>query len=91
MFVKILLAYLLSINLLGFVLMGYDKRQAKHKAWRQSERSLLTIAALGGSLGVYMGSRVWRHKTKKQRFVRPFWAIVVVEVFLLALLGYFYA
>lgn len=84
----LIIGYLLVINLLAFVLMGWDKRQAKRQAWRKSEQSLLTVAALGGSLGIYAGSRAWHHKTQKQPFKRYFYGIVLVQLVLL--LGGFY-
>ncbi len=90
MFPLIVLGYLLLINLIAFVLMGWDKRQAQRKARRQSERSLLTVAAVGGSLGTYLGSRIWRHKTYKQSFRRPFYGILLVQVLLISALVYFY-
>lgn len=79
----LVLVYLLVVNGLAFVLMGWDKKQAQKKAWRQSEQSLLTLAAVGGSLGIYAGSRVWRHKTQKQSFRRPFYGIVLLQGILL--------
>ena len=39
------------MNLLGFFLMMTDKRRARRHKRRISERTLLTVAALGGSLG----------------------------------------
>ncbi|MGH1336945.1 MAG: DUF1294 domain-containing protein [Aureispira sp.] len=90
MFPLVILSYLLLVNLLAFILMGWDKRQAKRKAWRQSEKSLLTIAAVGGSIGMEMGSRFWRHKTYKQSFRRPFYGIVALQLLLLIGGSYWY-
>lgn len=90
MFPLFLLAYLLLINLLAFALMGWDKRQAKRKARRKSERSLLTVAAIGGSLGIYLGSQYWRHKTYKKEFKQPFRGIVGVQALLFVGLAYFF-
>ena len=61
-------AYLLLINALAFLLMLADKRKAKKKAWRIPESTLLTIAALGGSLGATAGMYLFRHKTRKPKF-----------------------
>ena len=61
-------AYLLLINALAFLLMLADKRKAKKKAWRIPESTLLTIAALGGSLGATIGMNLFRHKTRKLKF-----------------------
>lgn len=60
--------YLAMINLYGFMIMGMDKKKAKSGAWRISEGHLLGTALIGGSLGVFMGMRTFRHKTKHRRF-----------------------
>lgn len=48
---KYLLIYLLIINALGFLLMRADKARAKKNRWRIPERTLMTVAALGGEPG----------------------------------------
>jgi uncharacterized membrane protein YsdA (DUF1294 family) len=81
---------LLCMNVLAFCLMGWDKRQAKRQAWRQSEQALLLVAAAGGSLGTYLGMRFWRHKTQKERFRRPFFMIVLVQAAVLVGVAYWW-
>ena len=65
---KILLWYLLIINALGFLLMLADKVKAKKKKWRIPERTLITVAAIGGSIGVLAGMYICRHKTLHPKF-----------------------
>ena len=60
--------YLLAINLAAFVAMGADKRRAKTGRWRIPEATLMTLAALGGSLGCLGGMHLFRHKTRKNKF-----------------------
>lgn len=86
----IILLDLLCMNILAFCLMGWDKRQAKRQGWRQSEQALLLVAAIGGSLGTYLGIRLWRHKTQKQSFRRPFFMIVLVQAAVLVGVAYWY-
>ena len=62
-------AYLLVMNLIGFALMGADKRRAKRHAWRIPEKTLFLAAILGGSLGTWTGMYAFRHKTKHWYFV----------------------
>ena len=64
----ILCWYLLIINLVAFVCYGVDKLKAKRNAPRVSERTLLLLALLGGSVGAWLGMQVWRHKTKHAMF-----------------------
>lgn len=63
-----LLIYLLIINALGFVLMLVDKFKAKKNLWRIPERTLMLIAALGGSIGSLLGMYTVRHKTQHLKF-----------------------
>lgn len=63
-----ILVYLLLINALAFVLMLADKRKAQKKKWRIPEATLMTAAALGGSLGALLGMYAFRHKTRHRKF-----------------------
>lgn len=63
-----LLLYLVAINLVAFFLYGIDKWKSRHDKWRITEARLITIALLGGSLGAFLGMKVWHHKTQHPRF-----------------------
>ena len=75
---KILLLYLILINLLGFVLYGVDKAKSKGRSRRIPERTLLWVARLGGGLGCWLGMMLFRHKTKHTRFMIlvPLWTVL---------------
>ena len=77
---KLLLLYLLLINLAGFVVMGADKRRAQDGERRVPERTLLRFAAFGGSLGVLAGMYSWRHKTRKKKFSLGVPAILAAQL-----------
>lgn len=82
---KPLLVYLFLINAAGLILMHMDKKKAKRKQWRIPEAFLLGIAIIGGSLGVLLGMRLFRHKTKKPDFatgVPLIFAIQVIATFI---------
>lgn len=66
--VPLLLFYLVTINALGFLIMLADKEKAKKRLWRIPEATLLTVAALGGSIGCLAGMKVFHHKTRKPKF-----------------------
>ena len=72
--------YLLSVNLLGFLLMGIDKRKAKKKKWRIPEKTLFLAALAGGSPGCIAGMYVFHHKTKHWYFVVGMPCILVIQV-----------
>jgi uncharacterized membrane protein YsdA (DUF1294 family) len=59
------------LNLLAFLLMLWDKNisQGKNERNRISEGMLFFMATLFGSVGVYLGMFVLRHKTRKWYFV----------------------
>lgn len=78
--------YLLIINLIGFIIMGVDKKRAIRGAWRIPEVSLFMVALLGGALGCTLGMNRFRHKTKHWYFKYGMPAIFVMQVFLLIFL-----
>lgn len=81
-FEKILLFYLMFINIFGFLLMGVDKRKAERHLWRIPEKSLFLAAVLGGSVGSILGMRVFHHKTRKMIFVVGMPLILFIQIFL---------
>lgn len=60
--------YLISINILAFVLYGVDKFKAQRGLWRISEAMLLGVAVIGGSVGAFLGMKLFHHKTKHPQF-----------------------
>lgn len=66
---RVLIYYLLGINLLTFFVYGIDKWKAKRDKWRIPEAILLMLAALGGSVGALLGMTVFHHKTKHKKFL----------------------
>lgn len=59
----VLILYLVSINIAGYVIMGVDKKRAIRGAWRISEASFFFTALAGGALGCTAGMWYFRHKT----------------------------
>ncbi len=86
MLYKILAAYLVIVNFLGFAVMGIDKKRAIRGAWRISEASLFLTALVGGSLGCTLGMHYFHHKTKHWYFRYGMPAIFLAEAFILYLL-----
>ncbi|MBQ7076547.1 MAG: DUF1294 domain-containing protein [Lachnospiraceae bacterium] len=65
---RLLIVYLVIINIIAFALYGIDKFKAMKNAWRIPEATLIGIAAIGGGLGAYIGMQIFRHKTRKPLF-----------------------
>ena len=60
--------YLISINIIAFLLCLIDKIKAIRKKWRIPENNLLLISLIGGCFGMYIGMYLFHHKTKKGKF-----------------------
>ena len=60
--------YLLIDNIFTFIVYGVDKLKAKEHWWRISEATLLFLAVVGGSVGAWVGMKVWHHKTMHKKF-----------------------
>ena len=67
-YLHIALIYLAAINMATFFVYGIDKRKAKKSKWRIRETALLGLAVLGGSIGTWLGMKVWHHKTQHKKF-----------------------
>ena len=63
-----------------------SKWKAKKSKWRIRETALLGLAVLGGSIGAWLGMKVWHHKTQHKKFKYGVPAIIIIQ---LALIVYF--
>ncbi|MDD7508213.1 DUF1294 domain-containing protein [Segatella copri] len=75
-----IICYLLAVNIVTFLLYGIDKYKAKKGKWRISEATLLTMAAIGGSIGAWAGMRLWHHKTMHKKFKYGIPVIIILQV-----------
>ncbi|MDO5401760.1 MAG: DUF1294 domain-containing protein [Eubacteriales bacterium] len=73
-------AYLAIINAAGFLLMLADKYKARKNLWRIPERTLMTVAALGGSVGCLAGMYLVRHKTQHPKFTVGIPVILALQI-----------
>lgn len=77
---KLILIYLLIVNAAGFIIMTADKLFAKKRMWRIPERTLIGMAAIGGSIGVWAAMYTVRHKTKHLKFVIGVPVILALQI-----------
>lgn len=61
--------YIAFINIILFIVMGFDKARARMQGRRVPEKRLWILAVLGGALGMLAGMHFFRHKTKHSTFV----------------------
>ena len=57
-----------------------DKFKAKKNLWRIPEATLMSVAALGGSVGSLIGMYTVRHKTKHLKFTLGIPLILAIQV-----------
>lgn len=79
---KNIIIYLISINIIGFLIMWLDKRKAIKGRWRIPEKTLFIITAIGGGIGTIAGMYTFRHKTKKLNFIIGLPLITILEIIL---------
>ena len=77
---QLILIYLVAINVVTFFMYGIDKWKAKRSKWRISEATLLGMAVIGGSIGAWLGMRVWHHKTMHKKFQLGIPLILIIQL-----------
>lgn len=77
---SVLIYYLVALNIITFFIYGIDKHKAKKNKWRISEAFLLALALLGGSVGAWLGMKVWHHKTMHKKFQLGVPLIFILQV-----------
>jgi len=82
---KIIVIYLLLINAAGLLLMRSDKKRSQNNRWRIRERTLIGVAVFGGSIGVFAGMRIFRHKTKHPKFYIGIPLILTLQIMICVL------
>ncbi len=83
---RMLVIYLIGINLLTFAIFGIDKWKARKRKWRIPEDTLIWLSIVGGSVGALLGMYLFRHKTQKRKFNLGIPAILIAQ----AVLAWFY-
>ena len=68
------------LNVITFFLYGIDKWKAKKDRWRIPESTLLLLAVLGGSIGAWLGMKIWHHKTMHKKFKYGIPLIMILQI-----------
>ena len=87
--IRIYLIPLGVMSLIALIAFGVDKSRAADGRRRIPELTLLTLAALGGSVGAVLGSVLFHHKTnalRKLHFFVTLYASLLLHVGLLVML-----
>ena len=76
----ILVYFVVAVNIIAFILYGLDKSYARKGTRRIPERTLLFWAWIGGSIGAFLGMKIFHHKTQKPKFAVTVPLLVVLEI-----------
>ena len=76
--------YIAIINIITFVIYSIDKLKAQKNWWRISESTLLILAIIGGSIGAWMGIKIWHHKTMHKKFKYGIPIIIILQLILVS-------
>lgn len=73
------ITYLISINLISFLVYALDKKKAKNKEWRIPESTLILLSIIGGALGGLMAMAIFKHKLSKKIFYIGIPLIIIIN------------
>jgi len=68
------------ISLFAILMTAHNKHAAKAGSRLTRERTLLFIAAIGGSIAMLLSMRMLRHKTKHAKFMLGIPLIIILQV-----------
>lgn len=77
--IRILLIYLLVVNVLSLAYFGFDKQRARAGGRRIRERTLHLLGLAGGFVGGLISMQLFRHKRRKKSFVTVYLLVSIVS------------
>ncbi len=86
MFLRITEVYLVIISIVSVIVCCYDKLMAIKGKRRISEKTLLTLSALGGGVAMFFTMCFIRHKTRHLKFMLGIPLIIAVQITVLLLI-----
>ena len=86
----LIIIYLIIINIISVIITVLDKYRAIKHQYRISEKALLTLSIIGGSVGMYFTMQLIRHKTRHLKFMLGIPLIIILQI-ILVITVYIYA
>ena len=84
--------YIVIMNIVSFLMFGIDKKRAKKRQKRISEKKIMRVCFWGGALGGIIGMSIFKHKTKQKKFSVSIPVLFMIQLilysFLLGFLGF---
>lgn len=74
------LVYIILISVISAIACIIDKISAIKGGWRISERTLLLLCLLGGSVMMFVVMRIIRHKTRHNKFMLGIPLIILLQI-----------
>lgn len=74
---KAALILFILFNFSTFFVFGYDKYLARKGRQRIPEKTLLSLALMGGSVGAVFAQKIFAHKSRK--YPHRFWVILILQ------------
>ena len=79
----VILGWFAFISLTTAVITAIDKDRAKNGSFRISEKKLIILALLGGSVAEYAVMKLIRHKTLHKKFMIGLPVIILLQLLLI--------
>lgn len=84
---RVMLYYLIVINIVTFLAFAMDKRRAVKRKWRIPEKTLLGLSLFGGSIGGLIAMYCFRHKIRKLAFAYGLPVMLLVQLLIIWMVG----
>ena len=75
--------YIIFINIITFILFAIDKLKAIKEKSRVRNKTLFTLAILGGSIGAFLGMYTFHHKTKTWYYKYGIPLIIILQMIII--------
>ncbi|WOV88623.1 DUF1294 domain-containing protein [Sporosarcina oncorhynchi] len=80
---ELIISWIIFMSVWSFAAMGFDKKRAKKRGRRVSEKNLWLLAIMGGGIGAYLGMIFFKHKTRKTGFRIGFLLLAAIYILLI--------
>jgi uncharacterized membrane protein YsdA (DUF1294 family) len=83
-----ILLVLMTLNIYSFIIVAIDKKKSIKNTYRIPEKKLLQSAMTFGSLGFLLAMYIFRHKTRKFKFIFLGWFFLILHACILYYIFY---
>lgn len=87
---KLFAIYIAAISVISIITTISDKRKAIRGKFRVPDKTLIFLAALGGSAAMFVTMRIIRHKTSRPKFMIGIPIIFILQILALFFIIYFF-